>query len=113
MSLSPLFVLGSLGAFALVARATSSKRTTSGEVELSPGVRYRLTYVSSRPITLSEASELLLDYPITALSVAPTTPGYWQVAFEAAPTTVVKGKIGVPLTPDEPRILLAEVLRLG
>lgn len=103
--------LAALGAWAL-SRA-SSGRTTSGEVELVPGARYRFTYVSSRPVTLSEVSELLMEQPITALSVAPSEPGRWHIAFEASPTAPVVARIGNPLLPDESQIRLAEVLRLG
>ncbi len=111
MSLLPLVLFGSLGVWALFGRRSGV--TTSGSVELQPGVRYRFSYASAGPVTLDEAAELLAAQSVAALAVTAVGNGYWLVSFEAQPLTVVSAKIGTPLTPLTPTITLAEVARLG
>lgn len=105
-----MLALGGLTVWALVRPDT--RRTTSGSVELQPGVRYRFYYETPRLVDVDEANELLEKHSVADVAVGQGPRGFRVITFTALPTTAVKAVIGTPLSNDNEDVRLTEVRRL-
>lgn len=112
MSLLPLALAGSLGAWLLMERSSKAGvDVSSGSVSIVPGELYRFTYATQSPLALAEATVLVTPFQVSALTLENGANGYRLLSFTGRAKKAATATIGAALLAARPDISLVRVRR--